>query len=345
MQETLNLFLLDFLKFLANYLGKVLTKLMKPLELVLPVVNTLVHSKTNELPALKHDMITTDPQGKLPTKDTLACDAPLASWSLERELEGENFPVAQHTINVIGSAVTALAFDAQIETMLSWASAKLSKVVCVANVHMLTEAYWHPEFAAILKSADIVAPDGMPLVWMMKLLGARYQNRVAGMDILLSLCKQAPQRNLSVFFLGSEARILEKIRTKLEQEFPELNIAGMEPLPFRPLTQEEDEAIAQKINASGATLVLVSLGCPKQEYWMNQHKDKIQAVMIGLGGVFPILAGVHKRAPLWVRQAGLEWCYRLIQEPRRLWRRYTQTIPPFIWLAFKQLLTSNLRVQ
>lgn len=261
------------------------------------------------------------------------------------ELKITTSEVPKHVINVIGSPVTAAPFNDQIEMMLTWASSHESKVVCVANVHMLTEAYWHPEFAAVLKSADIVTPDGMPLVWMMRLMGARDQNRVAGMDILLSLCKLASQRNISIFFLGSEATILEKMRTKLEHEFSDLQIAGMEPLPFRPLTPAEDDAIIQKIHESGAGLVLVSLGCPKQEYWMNQHKDKIQAVMIGLGGVFPVLAGIQKRAPLWMRNAGLEWFYRLIQEPRRLWSRYINTIPPFIWLALKQLLTSKLIVQ
>ncbi len=261
------------------------------------------------------------------------------------ELEFKSSEVSQSVVNVIGSPVTASRFDAQIETMLEWASSYKSKVVCVANVHMVTEAYWHPELSEVLKSADLVTPDGMPLVWMMKLMGARDQDRVAGMDILWSLCQLAPQRNLKIFFLGSEATILEKMKTKLEHEFPDLQIAGMEPLPFRPLTRAEDDAIIQKIHESGAGLVLVSLGCPKQEYWMNQHKDKIQAVMIGLGGVFPVLAGIQKRAPLWMRNLGLEWFYRLIQEPRRLWRRYSNTIPPFIWLALKQLLTSKLIVQ
>lgn len=258
-------------------------------------------------------------------------------------LEFTNSAVFKYAMDVIGSGVTALPFDAQIEKMLEWASSHQSKVVCVANVHMLTEAYCHPELSDVLKSADLVTPDGMPLVWMLRLMGAHKQNRVAGMDILFSLCQLAPKRNISVFFLGSEPSILEKMRKKLECKFPELKIAGMEPLPFRPLTPAEDAAIIQKINESGASLVLVSLGCPKQEYWMHQHKGKIQAVMIGLGGVFPVLAGEQKRAPQWIRESGLEWLYRLIQEPRRLWKRYSTTNTLFIWLALKQLLTSNLR--
>jgi N-acetylglucosaminyldiphosphoundecaprenol N-acetyl-beta-D-mannosaminyltransferase len=116
----------------------------------------------------------------------------------------------------------------------------------------------------------------------------------------------------------------------------------MEPLPFRPLTEIEDEAIIKKIHDSGAGIVFVSLGCPKQEYWMNQHKNKIKAVMIGLGGAFPVFAETQKRAPYLLRHLGGEWLYRLIQEPVRLLSRYSKTIPVFIWLVFKQLLSLAL---
>jgi N-acetylglucosaminyldiphosphoundecaprenol N-acetyl-beta-D-mannosaminyltransferase len=242
---------------------------------------------------------------------------------------------------VLDFPITALKLNDQAEAILSWALARESKTVCVANVHMLMEAHWNPEFASVLKDADIVTPDGMPLVWMMRRMGARQQDRVAGMDMMLALCKLAQTMNVSVFFLGSQNEILSRMRSRLEQEFPKLKIAAMEPLPFRPLTESEDEALQEKIHSSGAGLVLISLGCPKQEKWMAQRKGKIQAVMIGLGGVFPVYAGIHKRAPLVVRNFGLEWLYRWIQEPRRLWHRYTTTIPPFIWLATKQLLTSK----
>jgi N-acetylglucosaminyldiphosphoundecaprenol N-acetyl-beta-D-mannosaminyltransferase len=132
------------------------------------------------------------------------------------------------------------------------------------------------------------------------------------------------------------------MRQRLEREYPDLRIAGMEPLPFKSLSeisQAEDRELIEKINRSGAGLVFVCLGCPKQEYWMIEHRNKIQAVMLGLGAVFPLYAGLHKRAPQYIRESGLEWLYRLIQEPRRLWRRYGKTIPPFMWLALQQLLT------
>ncbi|MBD3880182.1 WecB/TagA/CpsF family glycosyltransferase [Phormidium tenue FACHB-886] len=246
--------------------------------------------------------------------------------------------------SVIGSPVTALSFESQVNLMVDWATHRLSKVVCVANVHMLMEAKARADFADVLAHADIVTPDGMPLVWLMNLTsaGKRRQDRVAGMDILMALCKQATTKGISLFFLGSEAAILDRMRDRLQRDFPGLKIVGMEPLPFRPLTPEEDEAIVQKINQSGAGLVLVSLGCPKQEFWTSQHKGKIQAVMIGLGGVFPVYAGIYKWAPLWVRKMGLEWLYRLIQEPKRLWRRYFATIPPFLYLALKQILFSRV---
>ncbi|MBW4575426.1 MAG: WecB/TagA/CpsF family glycosyltransferase [Aphanothece sp. CMT-3BRIN-NPC111] len=258
-------------------------------------------------------------------------------------------PPTQHVLlptkKVIGFSITALPFKDQIQTILRWAISRESRTVSVANVHMLMEAYGNPEFADVLENADIVTPDGMPLVWMMRQMGASNQDRVAGMDILLALAQLAQPHNVSVFFVGSQTEILEQMRRRLEREFPNLQIAGMEPLPFRPLTQAEDQALIEKINESGAGLVLVSLGCPKQEHWIAQHKGKIQAVMIGLGGAFPVYAGIHKWAPIWVRKSGLEWLYRLVQEPRRLWSRYSKTIPPFIWLALKQLLMTQMEIQ
>jgi N-acetylglucosaminyldiphosphoundecaprenol N-acetyl-beta-D-mannosaminyltransferase len=245
------------------------------------------------------------------------------------------------TQKVLDVPITALRFDEQIRTIINWASNSESKVVCVANVHMLMEAHWNPDFAKILRYADLVTPDGMPLVWMMRKMGVSYQDRVAGMDIFVALCQLGIAENISIFCLGSQPEILTKMRKRLEKEFPALEIAAMEPLPFRPLTEVEDEALIKKINASGAGIVFVSLGCPKQEKWIAQHRGKIKAVMIGVGGVFPVYAGIHKRAPQMVRDLGLEWLYRWLQEPRRLWSRYYKTIPPFIWLATKQLISSS----
>ncbi len=244
------------------------------------------------------------------------------------------------SLKVVGVPVTALNFDVQIELMVQWAKMRESKSVCVANVHMLVEAHRDPAFANVLENADLVTPDGMPLVWMLRWLGNPHQNRIAGLDIMFTLCSRAVEESIGVFLLGSEPYVLERMKTRLEEEFPRLRIAGAEPLPFRPLTETEDEAIAQMVNESGAGIVLVSLGCPKQETWIAKQQGKVQAVMIGLGGAFPVYAGLKKRAPLIIRTAGLEWLYRLVQEPGRLWRRYGSTIPMFLWMAFKQLFTA-----
>ena len=249
------------------------------------------------------------------------------------------------TQNVIGFPVTAEAFETQVDTMLGWARQRLSKAVCVADVHMLIEAKLNEGFARVLYRADMLTPNGMPLVWVMKRLRKRQQDRVAGMDIMLSLCEKAAKENVGIFFLGSTAEVLWNMQQRLNKEYPNLTIAGMESPPFRPLTTEEDKALVERINASGAGLVLVALGCPKQEWWMYNHKGRVKAVMVGLGGVFPVFAGEKKWAPVWVQKNGLEWLYRLVQEPRRLWERYAKTVPLFILLAFKQLVKVKLGLE
>jgi N-acetylglucosaminyldiphosphoundecaprenol N-acetyl-beta-D-mannosaminyltransferase len=243
-------------------------------------------------------------------------------------------------VDVIGSYVTALPYQDVINLILLWAKRGESRMVCVGNTHMLIEAHLKPDFKNLLNAADLVTPDGMPLVWMLRAAGIRDQDRVAGMDILVGLCELAVAEKISVYFLGSQASILERMKDRLEREFPSLQIAAMNPLPFRTLTPEEDAALIQEINQSGAAIVLISLGCPKQEYWMAEHQHKIKAVMIGVGGVFPVYAGIQKRAPRVFREAGFEWLYRLVQEPRRLWKRYSSTVPLFMWLAMKQSILS-----
>jgi len=243
----------------------------------------------------------------------------------------------RNRVKVINYPVTALSLDQQIDLILHWAKQRSSRYVCVANVHMLMEAHHHDSMSQVLESADLVTPDGMPLVWMLRMLGAKHQERVCGVDILEEVCKRAPDHNQSVYFLGSDQPTLDKMRDRLEVDFPNLKVAAYHPLPFRPLTEAEDAELIEQINASGAGIVFVCLGCPKQERWMAAHRDKINAVMIGLGGAFPVYAGLQKRAPEFVRSAGLEWAYRLAQEPKRLWNRYASTIPPFAYLALKQL--------
>lgn len=250
----------------------------------------------------------------------------------------------QPTCDVVGFPISALSFNAQISLMMHWAHMHQSKAVYVSNVHMLMEGQRDEEFSDVLSDADLLTPDGMPLVWVMRCLSNQHHERVAGMDILLALCDKAQAERIKIFFLGSTPTVLTKIQKRLDEEFPMLEVAGLYSLPFRPLTPAEDKKIIQQINASGAGIVFVSLGCPKQEKWINQHKDSIQSVMIGLGGAFSVYAGIRKWAPKWVRDSGLEWLYRLLQEPKRLWRRYITTIPSFLLLATKQIIELKLKI-
>jgi len=244
------------------------------------------------------------------------------------------------TQDLIATPVSILDFDDQINLMVNWAKQCQSKMICVANVHMLVEASQNSYFAGILKGADLITPDGMPLVWMLRLLGTRQVQRVAGMDIFLAVCKRAETNQISVFLLGSSHEVLGKISQRLKTEFPMIKIAGTDSPPFRPLDSTADMELVQTINASGARILFVALGCPKQELWMAQHRDKIQSIMIGVGGVFPVYAGVLKETPKFMQKSGLEWLFRLSQEPKRLWKRYFTTIPIFVWLMLKQVFYS-----
>jgi N-acetylglucosaminyldiphosphoundecaprenol N-acetyl-beta-D-mannosaminyltransferase len=268
------------------------------------------------------------------TSKNIKGDSVLVDSEIQVKINYLNIP----KVDIIGSPITALSFQDQINTMVKWGRSNLSKVVCIANVHMLIEAHQNPFFGSVLQNADLVTPDGMPLVWMLRFLGAGCQDRVAGIDVLEGVCKLAQETGVGIYFLGSQDTILEKMKRRLNREFPNLKISGMTSMPFRPLTDEEDRTLVHTLNQSGAGLVFVSLGCPKQETWMAQHKGQVSAVMVGLGGAFPVYAGIKKHAPKFFRKAGLEWFYRLINEPLRLWKRYATTMPLFIWLVSKQLL-------
>lgn len=244
-------------------------------------------------------------------------------------------------VKVTGVSVTALKLNEQVETMVKWAKQRLSKVVCVANVHMLIESRSNDALRTALGHADLVTPDGMPLVWMMRSLGIDSQNRVAGMDIFVDVCQRCLEEGVSIYLLGSTRPVLTEMKRRIEEDFPGLEVAGMESPPFRPLSEEEYAQSVDRINQSGAGVTFVSLGCPKQEKWMSIHAGKINSVMVGIGAVFPVYAGLQRRAPKWVRESGLEWLYRLYQEPRRLFGRYFDTIPLFIYLALKQVIAAR----
>jgi N-acetylglucosaminyldiphosphoundecaprenol N-acetyl-beta-D-mannosaminyltransferase len=187
----------------------------------------------------------------------------------------------------------------------------------------------------------MATPDGMPVAWVLRSLGYLGQERINGPDLMDRVCRAAAETRAPVFFYGSTTDTLEKLKGSLKNRFPVLEIAGAYSPPFRALTEKEDAEVVNLINSSGAGIVFVGLGCPKQEIWMAEHKGKINAVMLGVGAAFDFHAGTVKRAPRYMRQAGIEWFHRFLQEPRRLWKRYAVTNTLFIWLILKEFLSGN----
>ncbi|MFT3748756.1 MAG: WecB/TagA/CpsF family glycosyltransferase [Agriterribacter sp.] len=248
-------------------------------------------------------------------------------------------------MDILGLRVNTGQYQTFVERITDLAFSGTSSYVCVANVHMLVEAYLDKKFAEVVNSADIITPDGVPLLWASRLLYGKKQDRVAGMDLLPDLLKRAERESLPVYFYGGTTEMLDNAQIFLAQNYPRLNVAGLFSPPFRSLTDAEQAAIEQNINNSKARIVFVILGCPKQEKWMGSMKGKINACMIGIGGALPVLIGAQKRAPQWMQKNGLEWLYRLSQEPRRLAKRYIITNSIFTWLLLKtwikQLFTTK----
>lgn len=203
---------------------------------------------------------------------------------------------------------------------------------------MLIEAYNDRNFARIVSNANIITPDGKPLAWALGILYGIKQVRVAGMDLFPDLLNAAAVHQLPVYFYGGTVSLLDKTLAHLRENYPKLQIAGSYSPPFRKLSPKEDEFVIDQINRSGASLVFVVLGCPKQEKWMAAMKGRINAVMVGIGGALPVLVGVHRRAPGWMQYAGLEWMFRLTQEPKRLFRRYSVTNSKFLYLILKEYI-------
>jgi N-acetylglucosaminyldiphosphoundecaprenol N-acetyl-beta-D-mannosaminyltransferase len=220
--------------------------------------------------------------------------------------------------------------------VLGWANTAESRCVCAANVHMLMEAHDSPQYKQIINSADLVTPDGMPLVWMLRLKGHPVQQRVYGPTLMLHVLEAAAHENVSVGFYGSSPEVLQSLLTRMQARFPNLKVAYSCSPSFQEISQEEDVEIINSINASSARILFVGLGCPKQEKWMAENTGKINTVLLGIGGALPVFAGIQKRAPEWMQNMALEWLYRLAQQPRRLFMRYLTTNPYFIMLFAKE---------
>lgn len=231
---------------------------------------------------------------------------------------------------VIGIPVTASGLTAVTNLIIDLSRKKKSGYVCVANVHMLVTAVRDTGFSDIMENASVVVPDGMPLVWDMKRQGYNEIERISGYDLLDSICQKAQEERISVYFYGAHENVLKGFLARTEGRYPSLIISGAEAAPVLPERPAVDNTVVAKIRSSGANIVFVGLGCPKQEYWMKEYTNKLDAVLIGVGAAFDFHAGTKRRAPKWMQKSGLEWLYRLGKEPKRLWKRYLITNSYFI---------------
>lgn len=243
---------------------------------------------------------------------------------------------------ILGMRVDATSYDDAARRVLSWAQAGESRYVCVATVNNVMESHDSPEFRRIMNSADLVTPDGMPLVWGLRWLGAPRATRVYGPDLTPVLLAAAEQAGLPVGFYGAAPMVLSKLKGELARRFPRLDAPYWFSPPFRQLSAEEEARITEDIRRSGPRILFVGLSTPKQERWMAAHRGLIPAVMIGVGAAFDFLAGTKPQAPRWMQRSGLEWLFRLATEPRRLWRRYLKHNPRFAVMFARQLLASAL---
>ncbi|OWW18832.1 teichoic acid biosynthesis protein [Noviherbaspirillum denitrificans] len=243
---------------------------------------------------------------------------------------------------VLEAFIDALTWEETLRQITQWAAARESRYVCICNVHSVVTTTNDVEFKIAVNNADMATPDGAPVAWALRRLGHPAQERINGPDLMMKYLAEAERLGQSVFFYGSTDTTLTSLRVALNKQFPALRIAGMHSPPFRALSREEDDRIVELINDSGANVVFVGLGCPKQEKWMAEHRGRIRAVMVGVGAAFDYHAGVLKRAPLWWQRNGLEWLYRLGAEPRRLFKRYMVTNTLFVVGFLRQFVTTKL---
>lgn len=239
---------------------------------------------------------------------------------------------------ILGIRVNVTNYRQACELISHWAKNNTSCYVIAANVHVIMTGYWQKDYQTILKDAKLVTADGMPLVWGLQLLGAKQASRVYGPDLMLACCHHAAELSIPIYLYGGTESMLAKLENNLKQKFPQLVVAGSHSPPFHELTVTEETLDVERIVASGAKIVFLGLGCPKQEKWMARQLNKLPAVMLGVGAAFSFHSKEISQAPRWMMKLGLEWFYRLSKEPQRLWKRYLINNPAFLVLFGFQLL-------
>jgi N-acetylglucosaminyldiphosphoundecaprenol N-acetyl-beta-D-mannosaminyltransferase len=246
---------------------------------------------------------------------------------------------------VIGIPIDAISWADARALLMKWATARESRYVCICNVHSVVTAVQEPVFRSVLDGADLATPDGAPVAWTLRRKGFVGQPRINGPDLMWKLCADAQDQKVSIGLFGSSPETLALLNAELSSAFPRLRVVYSVSPPFRSLSEDEDQTVCRDINGSGAGLLFVGLGCPKQEAWMAEHRGRVNAVMLGVGAAFDYHAGTISRAPDWMRSIGLEWFHRLLSEPRRLWKRYFLTNSYFVLATVRDAFRGAFRTR
>lgn len=249
--------------------------------------------------------------------------------NFQRTVKKEEIPVC----NILGVDIAAI----NMEWLIKYLNANITKLsgdyLCVSNVHTTVTAYEDEEYCKVQNGGIMAIPDGGPLSSVGQKRGFKNMKRTTGPSLMEEVFKISVSRGYRHYFYGSTDETLEKLYSVLTEIYPGIQIAGMYSPPFRPMTEEENKAIVERINETNPDFVWVGLGAPKQEKWMAAHQGKVNGLMIGVGAGFDYHAGNIERAPEWMQKSNLEWLYRLLQDPKRLFKRYLNTNTKFIWNA------------
>jgi N-acetylglucosaminyldiphosphoundecaprenol N-acetyl-beta-D-mannosaminyltransferase len=242
-------------------------------------------------------------------------------------------------VNILGVGINAITMAQAVAQIAAWIENRACQYVSVCTVHTVMECQHNETMRRAVNQAGLATPDGMPLVWLSRWWSRFEVNRVYGPDLLLALCQLSSERGYSHYFYGGAAGVPQLLAEKLRARFPGLKVVGAYSPPFRPLTPTESSQVIEQINLTQPDIVWVGLGTPKQDLWMAAHRAQLTApVLIGVGAAFDFHTGRIPQAPRWMQQAGLEWLFRLWQEPQRLWYRYLVYNPLFVILVLAQMI-------
>lgn len=248
-------------------------------------------------------------------------------------------------ISILGILVNPVNLHSSLTQFDEWIQSKTHAYVCVAPAHSIMECVNDPSLLPVFNEADMVTPDGMSIVWLLQLKGHKNVRRVYGPDLVMAACHHGIEKNWKHFFFGGGLTVAQKLADKLQDQIPGLQVAGVHTPPFGRPNDAEDIAMIELLNNSGADILWVGMSSPWQEVWMHEHLGRINIpIMVGVGAAFDYLSGTKPQAPQLIQKFGLEWLFRLLKEPKRMWPRYKQ-YPRFVFLALRELMIDKKSIR